>query len=96
MDIPGNHSMLSEVRALFLEAINIRDSLYDAVGENGIAKDPNDSLLIKSSVTKAYEAILAYQQSMAKGLPKLTRCPDPLQLTRVPDADDSSYLRLPG
>jgi len=86
---------LLEVKALFHDAVNLKDSLYYAVGENGIRKDPNDSMLIKSSVARAHEAILAYQQSMANGLPKPGPCPDLFQLTRVPEADDSSYLRLP-
>ncbi|HEY5745603.1 MAG TPA: hypothetical protein VIU12_05985 [Chryseolinea sp.] len=88
--------MLSDVEALFEYAIKIKDSLYYAAGENGVSKDPNDSLLIKASVTKAHEAILAYQQAMANGLPKLDQCPDLFQLTRIPEDDDSSFLRLPG
>ncbi|AYB31592.1 hypothetical protein [Chryseolinea soli] len=87
--------MLSEVEALFESAIKIKDSLYYAVGVNGINKDPNDSLLIKTAEAKAHEAILAYQQSLANGLPALDACPDLFQLTRVPEADDSSLLRLP-
>lgn len=87
--------MLSDVETLFRQAINIKDSLYNAVGMNGISKDPNDSLLIKSSGAKAHEAILAYQQSLANGLPALDGCPDLFQLTRVPEEDDSSLLRLP-
>jgi len=86
--------MLLEVGTWFHDAVNIKDSLFYARGETGV-KDPKDSLLIKSSVAKAYEAILAYQQSMAKELPKLDACPDLLQLTRVTEDDDSSLLRLP-
>ncbi|SHG80993.1 hypothetical protein SAMN04488109_1948 [Chryseolinea serpens] len=87
--------MLSDVEALFGQSIRVKDSLYEAVGMNGIEKDPNNGELIKSAVGKAYEGILAYQNSLSDGLPKLDGCPDLFQLTRVPEPDDSSLLRLP-
>jgi hypothetical protein len=87
--------MLPDVEALFVRSLNVKDSLYEAVGMNGIEKDPNNSQLIRSTAGKAYESILAYQKSFNDGLPTLDGCPDLFELTRVPEPDDSSLLRLP-
>lgn len=89
-------SPLEEVLALAKEDISIKDGIYSKHISNEKAVIPNeDSTLFLQQETKAYNAILAYEQMMSKGPSLKGTCPTLTQLTRNTLDGDSSRSILP-
>lgn len=87
-------SPLTQVYTLASNSIHIKDSIEMLRGTQDLV-DPKDSAIFTPYESQAYQAILAYKQSMASGAPLQGSCPDLLDLTRTVDSGDSSFHVLP-
>jgi hypothetical protein len=87
-------SPLTQVYTLASNSIHIKDSI-EVLRETQDLLDPKDSAIFTPYESQAYQAILAYKQSMASGVPLQGPCPDLLDLTRMVDSGDSSFNVLP-
>lgn len=81
------------VNTLASQSIHLKDSLELLHEDQALV--PEDSLIFGPTENAAYQAILDYKKQMATGAPLEGNCPSLLELTRTPDATDSSFQVLP-
>lgn len=88
--------LFDRVYQVFGEYINIQDSLESARKLWGQAlTDPKDTLMVFSYKERAYQAIIDYKKQVASPTIAQNNFPTLLNLTRIPEPEDSSSFFLP-